>query len=439
MHTSTVPRFDQAYKEIARKLSLPGWDRQETNTLQLVFEWLSDEDNGPWLLVLDNADDTETFFGIKDGSSAQANNQVKHLANYLPWSSKGSIIITTRDRRVGEKLTNRETPVVVPRLTPIEGEIMLRSKLSDVRLGETHSHQLLDALEYLPFAIAQASAFISENGITISDYLGILHNGDSNIKRLLSEDLEDSRRDSNTPSSVIRTWKLSFNQIMKQQPRAAEMLSLMAVLDRQRIPKTLLCSYVGDVLDLTVALGTLQAFSLITAEEGGMNFEMHQLVQLSIQNWLELEGTISKWQGEALVLISELFSSGRYQNRVVYEALLPHVQIVVGYDLGTESCSLQRAEILHNTTGYDNDLGKYGDALKKSIQACELRLKVLGPEHHDTLDSMRLLAQTYCVKGQWKEAEERIEQVVKLGGRIRNASTRAQEECTGDRASINSS
>ena len=113
--------------------------------------------------------------------------------------------------------------------------------------------------------------------------------------------------DSGTPNSVIRTWKLSFNQITKQKPRAADLLSLMAVLDRQRIPKMLLYRIEEDITDFTIALGTLQAFSFITVEKGGTDFEMHRLVQLSIQHWLELEGTINQWQEEALVPISEIF------------------------------------------------------------------------------------------------------------------------------------
>ena len=122
--------------------------------------------------------------------------------------------------------------------------------------------------------------------MTISEYLDALRAGDRDIKDLLSEELEDSRRDMDTPNSVIRTWNLSFEQIRKQKPRAAEILSLMSVLDRQGIPKSLLRKEDERSIEFTTAMGTLQAFSLITAERAGESFEMHRLVQLSTQQIL---------------------------------------------------------------------------------------------------------------------------------------------------------
>lgn len=79
---------------------------------------------------------------------------------------------------------------------------------------------------------------------------------------------------------MTRAWCLSFDHIRKQQPYAADMLSLMSVLDRQGLQKTLLC--VDDVqeADFIAAFGTLQAFSLITMDKGGVAFEMHRLIQV---------------------------------------------------------------------------------------------------------------------------------------------------------------
>jgi hypothetical protein len=37
----------------------------------MVFEWLSDDDNGSWLLVLDNADDQDMFFGSSGRSTSE--------------------------------------------------------------------------------------------------------------------------------------------------------------------------------------------------------------------------------------------------------------------------------------------------------------------------------------------------------------------------------
>jgi hypothetical protein len=91
----------------------------------------------------------------------------------------------------------------------------------------------------------------------------------------LSQDLGDSRRDFEIQNSIIKTWKLSLDQISRQKLRATELFSLMSVLDRQGIPKTRLSKDNKRGVDFTTALGTLQAFSLIGIERGGTNYEMH--------------------------------------------------------------------------------------------------------------------------------------------------------------------
>ncbi|KAH8807918.1 hypothetical protein F5884DRAFT_857480 [Xylogone sp. PMI_703] len=63
VHSSNATRFTQAYEHIARELKLPGRSDANINTLQTVSNWLSDDSNGPWLMVLDNADDEDVIFG----------------------------------------------------------------------------------------------------------------------------------------------------------------------------------------------------------------------------------------------------------------------------------------------------------------------------------------------------------------------------------------
>ena len=67
------------------------------------------------------------------------------------------------------------------------------------------------------------------------------------------------------------------------------MLSLMAFLDGQGIPETLLRKREALDVNDTNAIGTLKAFSLITAERDGEAYSMHRLVQLSTQTWLSLQ------------------------------------------------------------------------------------------------------------------------------------------------------
>ena len=56
--------------------------------------------------------------------------------------------------------------------------------------------------------------------------------------------------------------------------------------------------------------------------------------------------------------------------------------------------------------------GRWNEAEKAFLQVMETRMRVLGPEHPDTLISMNILALTYWDKGRWDEAEELNVQVM---------------------------
>ena len=60
-------------------------------------------------------------------------------------------------------------------------------------------------------------------------------------------------------------------QINRQKPRAADILSLMAVLDRQGVPRALIEREDERKTELMTAIGTLQAFSLISVEKVSCN------------------------------------------------------------------------------------------------------------------------------------------------------------------------
>jgi tetratricopeptide (TPR) repeat protein len=418
IHASTVERIDQAYKEIAREAQLSGWDNPKTDKLTLVAHWLSQDESGHWLIVLDNADDADVFFNTNHDLVSKES-KGKPIAGYIPHSTQGSVLITTRDRRVGERLANRVRAINVPPFTVQEAEDLLGSLVGKIDVGdEANAQELFDALAYLPLAVSQAAAFITENGITVSEYLELLRAGDADIKDLLSEELTDSRRDTETQNSVIQTWKLSFDHIQRSNPRAAKILSLMSVLDRQGIPKSLLRQDNEKSIEFTKAIGVLQAFSLITTENSGISFEIHRLVHLATQKWLELQGEMNLWREEALKVISEVYPLGIFENWAVCNSLSPHMQAVIEYSFDSKTCQLYSATLLSNALQYDLTQGRYDIALNKCTKALSIREDLLGSEHPHTLTSMADLALTYWNQGQWKEAEGLEVQVMETSKRV---------------------
>jgi hypothetical protein len=122
------------------------------------------------------------------------------------------------------------------------------------------------------------------NSLIVHAYLKLYKENDEMKMRLLSEPFEAPGRDSVVPNLVIATLMISFEHIKCTTPHAADILSLMALLDRQGIPESLIQGGVANRLELAKALGTLKAFSLISTNEVDDTFDMHRLVHLATRN-----------------------------------------------------------------------------------------------------------------------------------------------------------
>ena len=241
-------------------------------------------------MILDNADDEKTFFELKSDVHITEADQKQPLAGYLPQSTNGSILVTSRNKNVAYRITGSTDQIItIPPLNEEDSCSLLLRKLPRTFSMDNVMKDLVKTLDYLPLAITQAAAYISmRNGMTVSKCIEIFHQNE----KLLLLDMGDLRRDSTVPHAILLTWQISFDQIKKTHSQAAEMLSLMSVLDRQGIPDFLLDK--GDLLSFTEAIAPLHDFSLITVEAGGDFYGMHRLVQLATRTWLEFHQEIKR-------------------------------------------------------------------------------------------------------------------------------------------------
>ena len=351
-------------------------------------------------MVLDSADDVDLFF--QKVAEGPMKTQFQGISQYVTRSPYGSIVITTRDKRVAERLGDRHKPIDVSPMSSSEAEELLRSKIPDELFSDSVAFvDLVDALGNLPLAISQAAAFMTENSMDVGDYLAAFR---QDAAEFLSEDLSDHRRPSQSDNALLLTWKISYKQINEKHPRAAEILSLMSVLDRNAIPKSLLMCQNERAIDFTRALGTLQAFSLVIAEKNG-TFALHPLVQLSMRKYLEDEGTDTHWQEKALMAMVQHFPPADFNNRSTCEALSSHAQIVIAYDFNSDDCLLQRATIQHNLARFDGQQSRYSLAHHRYEEVISTRKRLLGPEHPDTMQSICLLGEVLYRESKYPQAE----------------------------------
>ena len=138
IHVSSKARFEQSYSEIATNAKLSGTGDGQVDILHLVSSYLADESNGPWLLILDNADDATVL--LNPSSSDAGSDTVslqRRLLDFVPRVQHGTVVITTRDRSCALKLTGyRGTPIEVLAMTLDESAELLRLFLPQVHKDE---------------------------------------------------------------------------------------------------------------------------------------------------------------------------------------------------------------------------------------------------------------------------------------------------------------
>jgi tetratricopeptide (TPR) repeat protein len=362
-------------------------------------------------MIIDNADDFDMFFDPKNTNKVVG----PKLAGYIPDCPHGSVLVTTRDKKVAVRICKNISPLSLINVLPM-GKAEAADLVYQVLAGEDYSdedvRQLTQSLEYIPLAITQAAAFILENCISIPIYIQRYMDNKDDAIELLSHDFEALGRDDETHNAITTTWMLSFKQIRDQNSYAADILSLMAFLDRHCIPEELLRKYrePNSSTDFEKACGTLKAFSLV--EENTMtiagkphrSFSMHRMVQLVTRQWLVHHHESTIWADNSLIVVSKVFPPGERENWDRCEVYLPQVQMVLESNDGSEAGAEFKADLLHNASSYFRVKGYHGRAEQVGREAVEMRQKLLGSSHPDTILSLTSLSRIHMEQGRLDDA-----------------------------------
>jgi hypothetical protein len=317
----------------------------KANILKLVHNWLRDE-RRKWVLILDNVDNA----GFLVGSTGQDRTEDSPpFVSYLPQCQNGAILVTTRSKTAALELVEERDFISVEPMDSADAVVLFKRKLGNQDDNGSIT-ELVTALEYMPLAIVQAAAYISQRAPRCSMRQYLEEFGKSDRKRISLLDFEGGklRRDRDAKNSIIITWQISFDHIRQIRSSAAELLSLMSFFDRQGIPEALLrgrneqgdaqpdeednnAEEHVDVDDDNDSSGddaastdedeefendvsTLRSYSFISVNTNGSSFEMHGLVQLATRQWLEAHGQRERWKQQSIVNLSSQFPTREYEN-----------------------------------------------------------------------------------------------------------------------------
>ena len=387
------------YVEIAQHLNLPQKDEQDqTLVVKAVLHWFKTQRQ--WLLILDNADD------------------LKVVREFLPPTSGGHILLTTRAQAVGRLASRLEVETMDPdmgallllrRATLIAPDALLEVALpSDVAFAQEISRELGG----LPLALDQAGAYLEETGCGLADY--------QHLYQRRSADLLAERRGlvDDHPLPVAATWSLSFARVEERNGAAADLLCLCSFLAPDAIPETIvtegakhlgpqLASVGADPYLLNQAIEALRAYSLVRREassDRGPLLSVHRLVQAVLKDQMD-EQSRQQWAERAVRAVNEAFPWVEYPTWLQCDRLLPHALVCATWIEQQQLTVPAATRLLIQAGIYLKERARYAEAELLYQRALAIDEQQVGSQHPDTAASLANLAELYRVQGKYEQAE----------------------------------
>ncbi len=361
-----------------------------------VRRWL--EENRDWLLILDNADEPTL------------------LVDFLPSSSNGHILLTSRAPVF--QIIGILNPIEMEEMSPEDAKkfLLTRTGRSDLQPDEEKAlEQIALELDYLPLALEQAGAYITELGARFQDYL-------LSYRARGLELLEKGVLTSQSRKSVRTTWSLNFQEVEKSSKASADLLRASAFFSPDRIPYELIALGSVDLgAELSSALGQVDSnpiafdelvnplvrYSLIHRDLKSKTYDIHRLVQAVFKEGMDAD-TKRIWAEHAVNAVASVLpeidindSSGWAQ----IERILPHAQI--GSELIEEWNieSLEAARLLNHLGRYMHFRARLNEAESLYTKSLEIREPILGSNHPDVASSLFNQGWLRLDQGRYTEAE----------------------------------
>ncbi|KAJ6517581.1 hypothetical protein DFH09DRAFT_1287762 [Mycena vulgaris] len=391
--TSIVETIDAGLKTIATVKNVG-------SSSQDALQWLRSKADD-WLLFFDNSDDPKI-----------------NLNDYFPQCTHGNILITSRNPGLCIYAASHYHVSDMEETDAMD--LLLRSAALDITdHNKLTATRIVKVLCYLPLAIIQAGAFISQSG-NLDSYLDLY---EQNQTRLLSQ--KPTQAHDNYAWTVYTTWQISFDQLSQN---AQTFLQLCSFLHYQGIseeifknatnfefkpsgpsqaelqmPLEFLSQFLGPTkiwdslcfMDLT---NEIQSYSLINYDSEKKMFSIHPLVHYWTHSTLSNE---KMYHHCMIAIVGMGLVQLPYEDiRLASLWMLPHIELLIKLSLDvTPDFRLQAGKIYMFA-------GKIEKANQLALTLVDDRRKLLGDDHPDTLEAICLLSWIYNELGQFTNAEE---------------------------------
>ena len=417
------------------------------DSVESVLQWISflqDE----WLIVYDNA----------DASIPEV------VEKFIPPGIRGNILITSRNRSMGERIVSSENRIEIKEMDEADAVTLLlkASFLDPLPKHVEVSKKIVNELYCIPLAIDHAGAYIGAGKCNINRYLSQL----SVHRQALMSDTT-FKGASRYNRTVYGTWDVSFEEIEKRAdgnstPEGAQaaqaailILKICAFYHHTSISEDLFQSAAEEsikqdvnsdsfkklpqavtLLDHTLlcldndghwdgfifgqGISVLLSFSLMK-RQSFETFSVHPLVHYWIRERMSKSEQQKMCEMGSTILTCAISWRFEIQDYRLRRIIFPHIK---ANELYEQQLGLSKKYYDDKWTNFALVLGENGDfnnAEQLRVQVMNMRNKLLGAEHPDTLTSMANLASTYRNQGRWNEAEQLEVQVMDMRKKLLGA------------------
>jgi len=417
VNASSTTTLNEDYKRIAgyMGLTLPA-DAKPEAVIAAVQHWL--DNNTGYLMILDNADFSADY-------------TAEQLQEFLPHNPQGHLLITSRAQALPANLNVMANDVLaLGVLSETEAVELLTTRVKGRGAILPTAEQeaalaLAKELGYLALALEQAAAYIATKKTTFAAYLNVYR---KESLRLLEKNKAQTGGYKHT---VATTWSISFEEVAKAEPAAADLLTLCAFLAPENIFDVMVISaadgviesiqaFSGNIDDVEVESAHcnelweyLLNYSLVTKNEKTDTFSIHRLVQTVRRDTLTLSEQI-QWTKTAVKVADKSLVVTQYFKIDFFDWIVSHCQTVIDNYLFSDDSNLELAHLCFRTATYRYSQGHYLEAEQLYDKALTIQRKELPEDHIDIANTLNNFASILNKQGRYDEAAELLKEALKI-------------------------
>ena len=401
------------------------------SSVESILQWISHIQE-EWLIIFDNADDPSPEIVTK----------------FVPSGNRGNILITSRNRSMG-RVISFENCIEINQMEEQDAvNLLLKTSCLDALPEHLEcAKEIVHELGCIPLAIDHAGAYIEAGKCDIDKYLRqfSLHR-----ETLLSD--VTFRGASGYNQTVYGTWDLSFKEIERragesgtEKAKAAQAAILILqicafyhhnniskeifqsaaeesrkqIFDSdvaQKLPKTItLLDYTLFALDndghwdtfiFGEGISLLFSFSLMKRGQSSEILSIHPLVQAWSWDRISRAEQQRMCQAGSIILCCAIPWKYGMQDYALRRMIFPHIKANELYAKQIKLVKQYYDDKYSKFALVMSENGDWNNAEQLQIQVFDMRKKLLGADHPDTITSMTDLARTYFSQGRWNEAEQ---------------------------------